>query len=76
MKFLVGKRAFIAVALKELLHLWRDRRILMLVIFLPPVFTLLPQVGNNHRQGPAYPVRLPRFRNFLLESESSRRHFL
>ena len=50
MKFLVGKRAFIAVALKELLHLWRDRRILMLVIFLPPVFTLL--LGHAFEEGP------------------------
>jgi len=50
MKFLVGKRAFIAVALKELLHLWRDRRILILVIFLPPVFTLL--LGHAFEEGP------------------------
>ena len=40
MKFLAGRRAFVAVALKELLHLWRDRRILMLVIFLIPTFSL------------------------------------
>jgi len=50
MKFLAGTRAFIAVALKELLHLWRDRRILMLIIFLPPVFTLL--LGHAFEQGP------------------------
>src|SRR5215469_14560424 len=50
MRFLVGKRAFIAVALKELLHLWRDRRILMLVIFLPPVFKLL--LGHAFEEGP------------------------
>jgi ABC-type multidrug transport system permease subunit len=49
MKFLAGKSAFIAVALKELLHLWRDRRILMLVIFLPPVFTLL--LGHAFEEG-------------------------
>jgi ABC-2 type transport system permease protein len=50
MKFLVGKRAFIAVALKELLHLWRDRRILTLVLFLPPAFTLL--LGHAFEEGP------------------------
>jgi ABC-2 type transport system permease protein len=50
MKFLAGKRAFISVALKELLHLWRDRRILMLVIFLPPVFTLL--LGHAFEEAP------------------------
>ncbi len=30
-----------SVALKELLHLWRDKRILALIIILPPFFTLL-----------------------------------
>jgi ABC-2 type transport system permease protein len=30
-----------SVALKEFLHLWRDKRILALIIILPPFFTLL-----------------------------------
>ena len=33
--------AIASVALKEFLHLWRDKRILALIIVLPPFFTLL-----------------------------------
>ena len=33
--------AIASVALKEFLHLWRDKRILALIIILPPFFTLL-----------------------------------
>ena len=41
MKLFAGQAAFVAVAVKELLHVWRDRRILTLIVFLPPIFTLL-----------------------------------
>ncbi len=34
-------RAMLAVATKEFLHIWRDRRILLLIALLPPVFTLI-----------------------------------
>src|SRR3954464_5009681 len=34
-------RAFGSVAYKELLHIYRDRRILLLLLILPPLFTLL-----------------------------------
>jgi ABC-2 type transport system permease protein len=41
MKLFAGQAALVAVALKELIHVWRDRRILTLIVFLPPIFTLL-----------------------------------
>src|SRR5206468_2323101 len=33
--------AIASVALKEFLHVWRDKRILALILVLPPFFTLL-----------------------------------
>jgi ABC-2 type transport system permease protein len=41
MKPFAGQNPLVAVAVKELIHVWRDRRILVLIIFLPPIFTLL-----------------------------------
>jgi hypothetical protein len=29
-----------SVARKEFLHIWRDRRVLILLLVLPPIFTL------------------------------------
>ena len=34
-------RAIASVAVKEFLHIWRDRRIVVLILLLPPLFTLL-----------------------------------
>ena len=34
-------RAIASVATKEFLHIWRDRRIVVLILLLPPLFTLL-----------------------------------
>jgi ABC-2 type transport system permease protein len=34
-------RAIGSVAVKEFLHIWRDRRIVVLILLLPPMFTLL-----------------------------------
>ncbi|MEA3211027.1 MAG: drug efflux transport system permease protein [Chthoniobacter sp.] len=34
-------RSMLAVATKEFLHIWRDRRILLLILLLPPIFTLM-----------------------------------
>ena len=34
-------RAMLTVATKEFLHIWRDRRILLLILLLPPIFTLM-----------------------------------
>ena len=34
-------RAIASVAVKEFLHIWRDRRIVVLIFLLPPLFTLL-----------------------------------
>ena len=34
-------QAIASVATKEFLHIWRDRRIVMLILLLPPLFTLL-----------------------------------
>jgi len=34
-------RAIASVAVKEFLHIWRDRRIVVLIFVLPPLFTLL-----------------------------------
>ncbi len=34
-------RAIASVATKEFLHIWRDRRIVVLILLLPPMFTLL-----------------------------------
>ncbi len=34
-------RAIASVAVKEFLHIWRDRRIVVLILVLPPLFTLL-----------------------------------
>src|SRR5437899_12226642 len=33
--------AIASVAYKEFLHIYRDRRVLLLILFLPPLFTLL-----------------------------------
>lgn len=33
--------AIVSVAYKEFLHIWRDRRVLVLLVILPPVFTLV-----------------------------------
>ncbi len=37
----MNPRAVASVAYKELLHIWRDRRILVLLLLLPPLFTLM-----------------------------------
>ncbi len=34
-------RAVASVASKEFLHIWRDRRVLLLLVLLPPIFTLI-----------------------------------
>ena len=34
-------RAIASVATKEFLHIWRDRRIVVLILLPPPLFTLL-----------------------------------
>jgi hypothetical protein len=41
MKLFAGQTALVALAVKELLHIWRDRRVVTLILFLPPIFTLL-----------------------------------
>ncbi|HEX8312133.1 MAG TPA: hypothetical protein VF614_12495, partial [Chthoniobacteraceae bacterium] len=33
--------AILSVARKEFLHIWRDRRVLVLLLALPPIFTLV-----------------------------------
>jgi ABC-2 type transport system permease protein len=33
--------AIVSVAYKEFLHIWRDRRVLVLLVILPPIFTLV-----------------------------------
>ena len=34
-------RAISSVAMKELLHVWRDRRVLLLILILPPLLTII-----------------------------------
>ena len=41
MNFRLNPGAVASVARKEFLHIWRDRRILVLLVLLPPVFTLI-----------------------------------
>ncbi|MGC3991152.1 MAG: ABC transporter permease [Chthoniobacteraceae bacterium] len=41
MKSATSLSAIASVAYKEMLHIWRDRRVLVLIIILPPFFTLL-----------------------------------
>jgi len=41
MNFAASFFAVAEVAYKELLHIWRDRRVLVLILVLPPFFTLL-----------------------------------
>ena len=57
MKLFLGRTALIAMAVKELFHVWRDRRILNLaiIVFLPPVFTLL--LGHAFEAGKLKDVR-------------------
>ena len=39
--FLESARAVGSVAIKEFLHVWRDRRILILIVLLPPLLTVI-----------------------------------
>jgi len=55
MKLFLGRTALIAMAVKELFHVWRDRRILAIIVFLPPVFTLL--LGHAFEAGKLKDVR-------------------
>ena len=50
MKLFAGQTALVALAVKELLHIWRDRRVVTLILFLPPIFTLL--LGHAFEVGP------------------------
>jgi ABC-2 type transport system permease protein len=38
---MISWRAILAIAYKEFVHVWRDRRVLFLIIVLPPFFTFL-----------------------------------
>jgi hypothetical protein len=55
MKLFLGRTALIAMAVKELFHVWRDRRILAIIVFLPPAFTLL--IGHAFEAGKLKDVR-------------------
>ena len=50
MKLFAIQTTLIAVAVKELVHVWRDRRVFAIIVFLPPVFTLL--LGHAFEEGP------------------------
>jgi ABC-2 type transport system permease protein len=41
MSFTKSLRAIAGVSTKEFLHIWRDKRVLVLILILPPFFTLL-----------------------------------
>jgi ABC-2 type transport system permease protein len=55
MKLFLGWAALIAMAVKELLHVWRDRCILAIIVILPPVFTLV--LGHAFEAGKLKDVR-------------------
>src|SRR5215470_6529001 len=38
---MISWNAVLAIAYKEFVHVWRDRRVMLLIIVLPPFFTFL-----------------------------------
>src|SRR6201993_2734518 len=38
---MISWNAILAIAYKEFVHVWRDRRVMLLIIVLPPFFTFL-----------------------------------
>ena len=47
---LLSFRAIAAVARKEFLHVWRDRRVLVLILILPPFFESIPSLVRPTNQ--------------------------
>ena len=41
MNFLASWNAILTIAYKEFVHVWRDRRVLLMLIFVPPFFTFV-----------------------------------
>src|SRR6201982_4141473 len=41
MNLLESLKAILTIAYKEFVHVWRDRRVLLLILVLPPFFTLV-----------------------------------
>ena len=38
---MISLNAILAIAYKEFVHVWRDRRVMLLIVVLPPFFTFL-----------------------------------
>jgi ABC-2 type transport system permease protein len=38
---MISWNAILAIAYKEFVHVWRDRRVMLLIVVLPPFFTFL-----------------------------------
>src|SRR5262249_813156 len=69
MRFVDSWNAVLAIAYKEFVHVWRDRRVLLLIVVLPPFFTFVfghPFAGPAIRDVPAM------FYNADTGSESTR----
>jgi ABC-2 type transport system permease protein len=69
MNLLDSLKAVLTIAYKEFVHVWRDRRVLFLIVVLPPFFTL---VFGHAFEGAAVHDVLTMFKNADTGSESQK----
>jgi ABC-2 type transport system permease protein len=69
MNLLDSLKAVLTIAYKEFVHVWRDRRVLLLIVVLPPFFTL---VFGHAFEGAAVHDVLTLFKNADTSSESQK----